>query len=86
MNMIAIGCTMMTINIENDLEAVNELSNKFDKLTTYITCSSMGVKERHSDNVDISSRALPLKTPEEMRTLEVALKKRRFHDPFVSCD
>uniref|UniRef100_A0A5K4F4J6 DUF4806 domain-containing protein n=1 Tax=Schistosoma mansoni TaxID=6183 RepID=A0A5K4F4J6_SCHMA len=66
------------------LKAVTELSSKLNELTAYIKSSSMGAKDRCSDNIDTSSLAFLLKTPEELRTIETALEGHKFRYQFVT--
>lgn len=68
------------------LKAVTGLSSKMNNLIAHIKSSSMGVKDRCSDNIDTSSFALPLKIPEELCTFEAALEELNFRDQFVSCN
>lgn len=68
------------------LKAFTELYKKMDKLIAYIKSSTMGVKDRCSDNIDTSSFTFPLKTLGELRTFEPALKELKFRDQFVSCN
>ncbi|XP_018654403.1 hypothetical protein Smp_148170 [Schistosoma mansoni] len=45
----------------------------------------MRVKDKYSDSIDTSSFTFPSKTPEELRSFEVALEEHKFRDQFMLC-
>ncbi|CAH8290114.1 unnamed protein product [Schistosoma bovis] len=78
-----------SLSLHNDdtkmiLKAINDLSDKVNKLTAYIECSYMRMEGRYGDSIDVSSFSFPLKTVEEMRTLEAALEGSKFREQFVA--
>ncbi|CAI2736634.1 unnamed protein product [Schistosoma spindalis] len=65
------------------LKAVGDLSRKMDKLITYNERLSMGVTDRRTEPVDTAAIAFPLRTHEDLRSLEAALDNIQFRDYFV---
>ncbi|CAH8290290.1 unnamed protein product [Schistosoma bovis] len=78
-----------SLSLHNDdtkmiLKTISDLSDKVDRLTAYIKCSSMRMEGTYGDSIDVSSFSFPLKTVEEMRTLEAALEGSKFREQFVA--
>ncbi|VDP46063.1 unnamed protein product [Schistosoma margrebowiei] len=58
------------------LKAVTELSSKIDRLIAVCERLAMGVSERRMDDTDSDAITFPLRTHDELRSLETALEKK----------
>ncbi|VDP83188.1 unnamed protein product [Schistosoma mattheei] len=70
----------------NILKAVTELSSKMDRLIAVCERLAMGVSERRMEDKDSDAITFPLRTHDELRSLETALENKKFRDHFVSCN
>ncbi|VDP85554.1 unnamed protein product [Schistosoma mattheei] len=67
------------------LKAVTELSSKVDKLIAVCGRLAMGVTDRRTEEMDSDAMNFPLRTHEELSSLEAALENKKYRDHFVSC-
>ncbi|CAH8470672.1 unnamed protein product, partial [Schistosoma bovis] len=64
------------------LRAVTELSSKMDKVIAVCERLAMGVSDRRMEEKDSGAITFPLRTHEELRSLEAASENRNFRDHF----
>ncbi|CAH8480376.1 unnamed protein product [Schistosoma haematobium] len=67
----------------NILKAVTELSSKMDRLIAVCERLVMGVSERRMEDTDSDAITFPLRTHDELRSLETALENKKFRDHFM---
>ncbi|VDP73835.1 unnamed protein product [Schistosoma curassoni] len=67
------------------LKSVSELSTKIDKILILCERLAMGVTDRRTEGMDSDAIHFPLRTHEELRSLEAALENQKYRDHFVSC-
>ncbi|CAH8473560.1 unnamed protein product [Schistosoma guineensis] len=67
----------------NILKAVTELSSKMDRLIAVCERLAMGVSERRMEDTDSDAVTFPLRTHDELRSLETALENKKFLDHFM---
>ncbi|VDP73516.1 unnamed protein product [Schistosoma curassoni] len=67
------------------LKSVSELSTKIDKILFLCERLAMGVTDRRTEELDSGAIHFPLRTHEELRSLEAALENQKYRDHFVSC-
>ncbi|CAH8604381.1 unnamed protein product [Schistosoma guineensis] len=67
----------------NILKAVTELSSKMDRLIAVCERLAMGVSERRMEDTDSDAITFPLRTHDELRSLETALENKKFRDHFM---
>ncbi|VDO90222.1 unnamed protein product [Schistosoma margrebowiei] len=66
------------------LKAVTELSSKIDRLIAVCERLAMGVSERRIEDTDIDAITFPLRTHDELRSLETTLENKKFRDHFLA--
>ncbi|VDP75455.1 unnamed protein product [Schistosoma curassoni] len=65
------------------LKSVSELSTKMDKMLFLCERLAMGVTDRRTEEMDSDATHFPLRTHEELCSLEAALENQKFRDHFV---
>ncbi|VDP32779.1 unnamed protein product [Schistosoma curassoni] len=68
------------------LKAVTGLSSKVDKVIAVCERLAMGAKDRRMKEKYSDGITFPLRTHDELRSLEAALENQKFRDHFVSCN
>ncbi|CAH8577708.1 unnamed protein product [Schistosoma intercalatum] len=66
------------------LKSVSELSTKIDKVLILCERLAMGVTDRRTEGMDSDAIHFPLRTHEELRSLEAALENQKYRDRFVA--
>ncbi|CAH8645308.1 unnamed protein product [Schistosoma margrebowiei] len=66
------------------LKSVSELSTKIDKLIFLCQRLAMGVIDRRTEEMDSDAIHFPLRTHEELRSLEAALENQKYRDHLVA--
>ncbi|VDP79223.1 unnamed protein product [Schistosoma mattheei] len=67
------------------LKSVSELSTKIDKMLFLYERLAMGVTDRRTEEMDNDAKHFPLRTHEELRSLEAALENQKYRGHFVLC-
>ncbi|CAH8664080.1 unnamed protein product [Schistosoma margrebowiei] len=66
------------------LKSVSELSTKIDKILFLCERLAMSVIDRRTEEMDSDTIHFPLRTHEELRSLEAALENQKYRDHFVA--
>ncbi|CAH8288783.1 unnamed protein product [Schistosoma bovis] len=66
------------------LKSVSELSTKIDEMLFLYERLAMGVTDGRKEEMDSDAIHFPLRTHEELRSLEAALENRKYRDHFVA--
>ncbi|VDO62456.1 unnamed protein product [Schistosoma margrebowiei] len=74
--------TSTEVNKPIILKAVTEISSKVDKVIAVCERLAMGVSDGHIEEKDSDAITFPLRTHDELRSLEAALENQKFWDHF----
>ncbi|VDO84598.1 unnamed protein product, partial [Schistosoma curassoni] len=66
------------------LKSVSDLSTKIDKILFLCGRLAMGAIDRRTEEMDSDAIHFPLRTHEELRSLEAALENQKYRDHFVA--